>query len=114
MSKKKKYPVLHDGVAKKTASKMTFIEFGDPEPVAAWGCYYGSLWDGYNGWYTPPIERMDLAMANRQRNIRKSKYSAKTFCDIFHFQQTHTLFSFLVPSDNSSVSFPDVPSKMPQ
>ncbi|EJW6172806.1 phage portal protein, partial [Escherichia coli] len=62
MSKKKKYPVLHDGVAKKTASKMTFIEFGDPEPVAAWGCYYGSLWDGYNGWYTPPIERMDLAM----------------------------------------------------
>lgn len=62
MSKKKKSPVLHDGVAKKTASKMTFIEFGDPEPVAAWGCYYGSLWDGYNGWYTPPIERMDLAM----------------------------------------------------
>ncbi|ENC7540342.1 phage portal protein, partial [Salmonella enterica subsp. enterica serovar Brandenburg] len=46
MSKKKKYPVAHDGGVKKTAGKMTFIEFGDPEPVAAWGCYYGSLWDG--------------------------------------------------------------------
>lgn len=42
--------------------KMSLIEFGDPEPVAAWGSYNGTFWDGYNGYYQPPVERMDLAV----------------------------------------------------
>ncbi|WP_438334689.1 phage portal protein [Edwardsiella tarda] len=43
-------------------SPGSFIEFGDPEPVAAWGSYNGVLWSGYDGYYLPPIERMDLAV----------------------------------------------------
>ncbi|HFQ9465471.1 TPA: phage portal protein [Escherichia coli] len=47
---------------KQVSRSMSLIEFGDPVPVAAWGCYNGTFWDGYNGYYQPPIERTDLAV----------------------------------------------------
>ncbi|MBX9477458.1 phage portal protein, partial [Yersinia enterocolitica] len=62
MTKKRKYPVQFTENKHTSSSRTTLIEFGDPEPVAAWGCYYGTLWSGYNGYYMPPIERNDLAV----------------------------------------------------
>lgn len=36
------------------------ITFSEPEPVAWWGSYNDMLFNGYGGYYTPPIERADL------------------------------------------------------
>ncbi|ENF3460706.1 phage portal protein [Yersinia enterocolitica] len=62
MSKKRKHLVQLTENKNAAPKQMSFIEFGDPEPVAAWGCYNGIFWDGYNGHYMPPIERTDLAV----------------------------------------------------
>ncbi|WP_423889890.1 phage portal protein [Edwardsiella tarda] len=40
--------------------KPSTVTFGDPEPVAYWGSYNGTLWNDYSGYYIPPIERSDL------------------------------------------------------
>lgn len=59
---KKRYQKRNRNQYSQQDAKPTFVTFGDPEPVAYWGSYGGTLWSGYDGYYIPPIERADLVM----------------------------------------------------